>query len=90
MFYDNTEDVTITYEMGSVTGNLMYDKFCFTNFSTCLDEDLLFLGVEKSTNMDSFEASGFIGLAPRSPYADSKEFPSFITQITSNFTNPDI
>jgi len=50
--------------------------------TSCLKSPLTFLAVEEAENMSSYEASGFIGLAPKTPPSDHSDiFPSFMQQI---------
>ena len=83
---DRTDQLTLEYAIGEVRGNVVSDKFCFTDIaSACLSQPLTFLGVYASDNMQSYRSSGFIGLAP---VADASfNLPSFISQLKDDKSN---
>ena len=76
------EDIQLNYTLGTVIGDLITDQFCLTGVTSCLRSPLTFLAVEEAEDMESYEASGFIGLAPKTPPSDHSDiFPSFMQQI---------
>ena len=72
----------IQYALGYVHGYLGQDHFCYDNSGdegTCIKDDKLrWLVVDHAEHMDTYSASGFVGLAPKS---NKEQFPGLLQQI---------
>ena len=74
---DPTQQIQLKFSnAGFVNGTVVTDKFCLNpDKSTSCIPQLTFLGADYSSNMNQYDASGFIGLAPNS---NINQLPAFI------------
>ena len=66
---EKQEFFMMNYAKGTVTGYKLSDNFCFVGFQKqdplCLQQQMTFLDVFNSTDMDRYNSGGFIGMAPK-------------------------
>ena len=85
--FEDQGEYNVSFALGSVQGSIAQDRICIGSDTTeeeqtgaagCIERPVKFLKVSRAAQMDNYQSSGFLGLAPRSQIPDHK---SFIEQV---------
>ena len=83
-FENENRDYWLEYGIGRVDGTVAEDKFCFMDGTECIKK-LGFMIADQGSDMEFYEASGFIGLAPSE---DLYESVAFVSQMRKKTWKP--